>query len=350
MSQDGLTPNVLQCLVTPELGKPGDFQKLRSVVVRRGEIRGELPDTIDAEGYWNPFDAYANGEKPHMDFAGCGPSDEDVKHFMERYGPIGEVIPDPNLRTVSYRLFEFRMKQWQFRFARFLGGSLLRPFILRAMFLKHVKNAYRNVKRIDAGWRAADRQPRFYERADRWRSILLNIGAAVRMSLPQYVEEHRAAAQIDPWEKVEAAWVKRLSEHITTLEEKKLIGAADYYLTQELWERLKRVRLLVQFRDGEALHLSANCPDLLSAFYYMLAKDWDAGRSPLVCAHCKEIFLPKRKDAVYCSKRECKELGRKRASWERHKPEYALRRKKKRQKEMRLRNGARRNAPNRKTN
>lgn len=80
-------------------------------------------------------------------------------------------------------------------------------------------------------------------------------------------------------------------EHFKSLSGKNLAGTIRRYLVREFHQRLRGVRLWLRFEDSEPPRLMAQCDDLLAVFYWMLARDEESARAPLVCASCKRFFL-----------------------------------------------------------
>ena len=119
-------------------------------------------------------------------------------------------------------------------------------------------------------------------------------------------------------------------EHFKSLSGKNLAGTIRRYLVREFHQRLRGVRLWLRFEDSEPPRLMAQCDDLLAVFYWMLARDEESARAPLVCASCKRFFLSQRKGAIYCDSSACKEQGRRKLDWNRNKDKYNRNRRRKR--------------------
>jgi len=290
------------------------FRKFRLVEVTDGEIRGEFPMTTDSAGWWRPFDAYYGEQtKPYMALVECGWDNEKVKRFLENYGPIGTNL-QPSVKTGVYRLAEFHLEQWLLHFAVALSGLMGKAYLVQKALVKAIEDAHKNAERIER----ENKTRKTIESAGAWRQIIRRIVIAARLRSPK---------QEPPQE---TDFIAYLTKHIDSLTERRLIATAHSYLTQELWRRLEKVRLFMEFPSGKQPRLMADCPDTLTSFYFMLARDWDAGRAPLVCGYCKRFFIPQRKNASYCERSKCKEQGRKNANWERHKAKYARARKRKR--------------------
>jgi hypothetical protein len=307
---------------------PIGFRKLRPVEIARGEIRGEWAEIEKTgSGYWRPFeDYYKNGTKHYMALYNCGTDEASVKRFMENYGPITQDL-SADRRKGSFSLANFLFERWCFRFAVALHGLIRNPNHLRDVFIKAVKDVQENTSNVQNN---PDVLPRFHRKPGKWYQVFARI-RDVTGATPNSPKNERGL--------VDSAGLAKMYEdvcqRIRKTRDERIVAAAQRYLMLEVNERLKQAWPLFRFTDGNSSRLSANCRDLLTAFYYMLATDWSQHRAPVFCAVCGEPFTPESVDATYCRKRKCKEIGRKRLNWARHGAKYVRTRRKKRQKERR---------------
>lgn len=303
-SQKQSEGQTLRGIASTEARHFGYFRRLRSVHIENGRILGEWAECGRDE--WNPFTAYYANRKPYMALADCGTSDASIARFCESYGPIGE-DQSSDFRFGSFDLDEFNAAAWCFRFACALLGSLDRPAQLRKTLLE----------RLDEGV-----QKRWRDEAQQMRNAQLSeqvTGANWRWV--KAIFELRDAAGLTPRPGVVLfeGVCKRACKVFESLKDKGLVSAVCHYLSSWFDGELKEARFRLGFDENGTPRFIAECPDLLASFYWMLAKDNDAGRPLRVCASCGELFFSQRKDAVYCEdkSKKCKESGRMKLYWER---------------------------------
>jgi hypothetical protein len=303
---------------------PTGFRKLRAVEIARGQIRGEWAENeTTGNGYWRPFeDYYRSGTRQYMELYNCGTDYARVKRFMENYGPITRDM-SADYRKGSFSLADFLFERWCFRFAVALHGSMRSSNQLRRTFITAVKDVEDNTSNVQND---PDVQPRFYSRRGPWNQVFARICDVI------------GAMPINERGSIDSSGLAKMygdvCQKIRETDDKRIVAAAQRYLTLQMNDRLKQAPPLFQFTDGNSSRLSANCQgDLLTAFYYMLASDWSQHRAPVFCAVCGEPFTPESVDATYCSKKRCRDTGRKRLNWARHGAKYVRTRRKKRQKE-----------------
>ncbi len=312
----------------PNADTPIGFRKLRAVEIVGGEIRGEWAENENTgSGYWRPFeDYYRNGTRHYMTLYKCGTDEASVKRFMENHGPITRDL-SADRRKGSFSLANFLFERWCFRFAIALHGSMKNPNRLRAVFITAVKDVQDNTSKIQYHPGVLHR---FHRKSGMWNQAFARICDVIGVT-PNLSTNERGSVESAG----RAKMYEDVCQKIRKTRDERIVAATQRYLTLEVNERLKQAPPLFRFTDGNSSCLSANCRDLLTAFYYMLASDWSQHRAPVFCAVCDKPFAPESVDAIYCSNQRCKETGRKRLNWARHGAKYVRTRRKKRQKERR---------------
>jgi hypothetical protein len=303
--------SVLHSLAMLKPWRVGDFRKLAMARVVGGEICGEwCENTENGNGYWNPFDTYYGDQRsrPYEVLSKCGTNDTSIVAFVGAYGPVGH-DRSHDRRKGCFNIADFKLERFRFRFAMSLGGLRNRGPLLRRV----VREA------ADLAWASAKALPR--DRG-KWGMIIKRYCDAARFDWPG------------------EDWYDKICVQIIKAGEDRLVSAAQFYIAAEIAEQTKGLRLTMTFPLNGGPRLLANCPDLLTAFYWMLARDWEAGGAPLTCANCGDFFHSLRKGATYCMKQRCKVQGRKRLDWERNRAKYNQTRNRKLRRLRRLRKGA----------
>jgi hypothetical protein len=326
MKQDTQLISDLPRLAAPEAKHFGNFPKLRSVRIEDGAICGELPETTDADGYWDPFEAWYRGAEPYLHFAKCGDDDVSVKRFVERCGIFGQNLVSDHRKSV-FRLADFKRERWLFAFWLHLCNlcreSPNRPAVLRQFLMKTVQEVANRVDRIAVA-RQKKPAPAFRmgceEREGSWRSVIGAIAHAAGLSILDDDGNPRNSES------------KAIYNKLETCDDRTLVATAHHLLSQAFWGKLQSARPRLDFPRNEKPRLVVECRDLLVSFYWMLATDLDKGRAPMVCAHCKKFFSSARKGATYCEKQACRERGRRQLDWDRNRDKYNRNRRLKRRK------------------